>query len=272
MKKRILAVEQSYLLQDIILKALKFSGEGAEVIPCRTAKEAMVHLSARSPADLPSLIILATELPDTNGYMLARLIKENTSTGHIPIIMISSRESEVDIDRAFECGVNDYIVKGPELRYLPDKVKALFDTYERKSEELILVADDSVLTVNLIRFALEQRGYKVNTALDGESAFERAMLLGPSLIILDLVMPKVDGFQLLEKLRADEGTKHIPVIVLTGLSNKRELDKLKKFHVAKVIKKPFDNVTLALEVDEILDKKLEAEAQAAAMPVADASA
>ncbi|MBI3892047.1 MAG: response regulator [Candidatus Wallbacteria bacterium] len=255
MKKRILAVEQSYLIQDIILKALKFSGEGAEVIPARTAKEAMGYLSMRDHTQLPSLIILSTELPDTNGYMLARLIKENTATGHIPIVMISSRDNEVDIDRAFECGVNDYIVKGPELRYLPDKVKALFDTYERKSEELILVADDSVLIVNLIRFALEQRGYKVNTALDGESAYERALLLGPSLIILDLVMPKVDGFTFLEKLRAEPSTKEIPVIVLTGFSGKRELDRLPAFHVARVLKKPFDNVTLALEVDDILDHR-----------------
>src|SRR5437870_12710952 len=103
MKKRILAVEQSYLTQDIIKKALRFSEEGAEVIPCRSAKEAMLHLGSRDTSDLPHLIILATELPDTNGYMLSRLIKENTSTGHIPIIMVSSRESEVDIDRAFEC-------------------------------------------------------------------------------------------------------------------------------------------------------------------------
>lgn len=253
MKKRILAVEQSYLLQDIILKALKFSGDGAEVIPCRSAKEAMMHLASRGPSDLPSLIILSTELPDTNGYMLARLVKENTATGHIPILMISSKDSEVDIDRAFECGVNDYIVKGPEMRYLPDKVTAIFENYERKSEELILIADDSVLTLNLIKFALEQRGYKVNTALDGESAYERAHLLGPSVVILDLIMPRMDGFQLVEKLRGDEATREIPLIVLTGISEKRELDRLTKFQIEKILHKPFDNVTLALEVEAILE-------------------
>lgn len=257
MKRRVLVVEQSYLIQDIILKALKYSGDGADLIQTRTAKEAMQHLMASSQDQLPSLIILATELPDTNGYMLARLIKENTSTGHIPIIMVSSKESEVDIDRAFECGVNDYIVKGPELRYLPDKVRALFDTYERKSEELILVADDSILVLNMIKFALEQRGYKVNTALDGESAYQRAMLLGPSLIIVDLVMPRMDGFQLIEKLQSEEATRSIPIVVLTGMRAKRDLEPLKKLKVERVMHKPFDNVSLAMEVEDILDRRHE---------------
>ncbi len=257
MKKRVLVVEQSYLIQDIILKALKYSGDGADLIQTRTAKEAMQHLMASSHDQLPSLIILATELPDTNGYMLARLIKENTSTGHIPIIMVSSKENEVDIDRAFECGVNDYIVKGPELRYLPDKVRALFDTYERKSEELILVADDSILVLNMIKFALEQRGYKVNTALDGESAYQRAMLLGPSLIIVDLVMPRMDGFQLIEKLQSDEATQSIPIVVLTGMRAKRDLEPLKKLKIERVMNKPFDNVSLAMEVEDILDRRHE---------------
>jgi DNA-binding response OmpR family regulator len=254
----VLVVEQSYLIQDIILKALKYSGEGADLIQTRTAREAMQHLMASAHGQLPSLIILATELPDTNGYMLARLIKENTSTGHIPIIMVSSKESEVDIDRAFECGVNDYIVKGPELRYLPDKVRALFDTYERKSEELILVADDSILVLNMIKFALEQRGYKVNTALDGESAYERAMLLGPSLIIVDLVMPRMDGFQLIEKLQSQDATREIPIVVLTGMRTKRELEPLKKLKLERVMQKPFDNVGLAMEVEDILDRRHEA--------------
>ncbi len=255
MKRRILAVEQSYLIQDIILKAMRFSGDAAEIVPVRSAKEAMENLSVRSAAELPALIILSTELPDTNGYMLARLIKENTATGHIPILMISSRDSEVDIDRAFECGINDYIVKGPEMRYLPDKIQAIFENYERKSEELVLIVDDSVLTLNLIKFALEQRGYKVNTAMEGATAFERATLLGPALIITDLVMPKVDGFDLVKRLRTDESTKHIPVIVLSGMASDKDAKRLKKYNIERILKKPFDNVTLALEVEDMLESR-----------------
>ena len=249
MKRRILAVEQSYLIQDIILKSFKSAETPTEVIPCRTAREAMKRLAEGDDGKHPDLIILSTELPDTNGYMLARLIKENTSTGHIPIIMISSKDSEVDIDRAFECGVNDYIVKGPDMRNLTTKVRTLFENYDRKAEELILVVDDSVLTLNIIKFALEQRGFKVNTALEGETALQRALLLGPALILADLVMPQMDGFMLFKELKREEATKDKNVLVLSSRENVG--DTFRRFGADSFLTKPVDPKLLLEQIKKI---------------------
>lgn len=90
--------------------------------------------------------------------------------------------------------------------------------------KLILVEDDPFL-LSILTKKLEINGFAVDTAVDGEEALKKIKDNGFDLILLDVILPKIDGFKILEELRGDEQTKKIPVIVLSNLYDKNNIDK-----------------------------------------------
>ena len=91
-------------------------------------------------------------------------------------------------------------------------------------KKILLVEDDPILQKTL-GLALEQESYEVKSALDGEIGIRTAKEEKPDLILLDLILPKYDGFEVLAELKKDETTKEIPVIVLTNLETSEDIQK-----------------------------------------------
>lgn len=89
---------------------------------------------------------------------------------------------------------------------------------------ILFIEDEPVLQKNVGRF-LEQEGYQVKNALDGQLGLELAKKFRPDLILLDLILPKKDGFEVLEELKTSQETKDIPVIVLTNLEGSTDVEK-----------------------------------------------
>jgi DNA-binding response OmpR family regulator len=87
----------------------------------------------------------------------------------------------------------------------------------------ILVVEDVSFLQNAIKMALKDAGYKVLAASDGEEGLETALEKKPDLILLDLMMPKMDGMSMLKKLREDVWGKKVPVIILTNMSSEQKL-------------------------------------------------
>src|ERR1044071_2540962 len=83
----------------------------------------------------------------------------------------------------------------------------------------VLVADDDAWILRMVSTVLEKRGYSVETALDGEDALQRALARTPDLLITDVMMPRMDGWSLVRRLRSHEGLALLPVIFLTALSS-----------------------------------------------------
>jgi len=89
----------------------------------------------------------------------------------------------------------------------------------------ILIVEDELLILSLYKMKLEKAKYKVETAKNGEDGFQKTKKFKPDLIILDILMPKVDGYQMLKMMREEPKTKNIPVIIMTNtpsLPNARE--------------------------------------------------
>jgi two-component system alkaline phosphatase synthesis response regulator PhoP len=84
----------------------------------------------------------------------------------------------------------------------------------------ILVADDEVYIVHILDFSLRMEGYEVVTALDGEQALEKAKTERPDLIVLDIMMPKLDGYEACRRLRADPETRDIQIVLLSAKGRK----------------------------------------------------
>ena len=88
---------------------------------------------------------------------------------------------------------------------------------------LILVVDDEPHIIKMVEFKLRNQGYETISAVDGNQALEMALTRKPDLILLDVMMPGLDGFQVLSKLKAQEETKELPVIMLTAKGQERDV-------------------------------------------------
>jgi len=89
----------------------------------------------------------------------------------------------------------------------------------------ILVIEDEATLQKALTEVLEQADYEVLSALDGEQGWNLAASEKPDLILLDIILPKIDGFEVLRRLKGDEGTKQIPVVLLTNLSDLNDIQK-----------------------------------------------
>lgn len=104
----------------------------------------------------------------------------------------------------------------------------------------ILVCDDDPVILRLLQVNLELEGYDVLLAHHGEHAIELATDEHPDLVILDIMMPRLDGYQTCERLKANEATKEIPIVFLSAKAQQADIDRGKEFGVAEYLTKPFD--------------------------------
>ena len=119
----------------------------------------------------------------------------------------------------------------------------------------ILVIDDSTTNIVLLEAILAEKGYIIETALNAKEAFLRIEKQVPDLILLDLLMPKVSGFDFLEQLRSDERTSKTPVIVISAITTDDEnTRKINDLQTVDFLRKPIDIQYLINRVEEILNR------------------
>lgn len=119
----------------------------------------------------------------------------------------------------------------------------------------ILVIDDSESILSLLKNILEKKGYEVQTAMDGEAGLKMAKDIIPNLIILDLMLPKIDGYTICRFLKFDDKYKGIPIIMLTARAGQADLTAGKETGADAYIMKPFDEDVLFLTIEKLLNKQ-----------------
>lgn len=120
---------------------------------------------------------------------------------------------------------------------------------------LVLVADDDADILALVAFRLEKAGYRVVTAADGEQALALARERMPALAVLDVMMPRLTGYEVTKQLRAGETTKDIPVILLTARVQEADVARGFEAGADDYIKKPFSPQELRARVQAILGRR-----------------
>ena len=122
------------------------------------------------------------------------------------------------------------------------------------SKKKILVIDDEPNNIHMLKTLLEINGYKVGTAMDGREGIEKTKSEKPDLVLLDLVMPQVDGYQVLEELQQGSETRKIPVILFTAAPPEVAAQKgSSALDAVDYVLKPFDRLTLAFLLERIRD-------------------
>ncbi len=119
----------------------------------------------------------------------------------------------------------------------------------------ILIADDKFEVVELIEAILKGEGYRLITASDGKEALEKIGKEKPDLVLLDIVMPKMNGFEVLTEVKKDPKTKEIPIIMLTAKGQKLDKDKGRRLGAEGYVIKPFSPSHLLRKIEEVLGQK-----------------
>jgi DNA-binding response OmpR family regulator len=122
------------------------------------------------------------------------------------------------------------------------------------SPKKILVVDDEVDLVETVRFPLEMEGFNVLVSYNGEDALNQARKEKPDLILLDLMLPKLDGYKVCRLLKFDERYKHIPILMLTAKTQEKDKILGKETGADEYITKPFDIDELMKKVKTYLNK------------------
>jgi DNA-binding response OmpR family regulator len=125
---------------------------------------------------------------------------------------------------------------------------------DRRRRPLVLVADDDPDIRSLVTLRLEKSGYEVVAAGDGEQALAAALERAPDLALLDVMMPKLDGYEVTERLRQEEATRHLPVILLTARVQETDIARGVEAGADDYVKKPFSTSELRDRVQAVLGR------------------
>ncbi len=245
-RKSLLYVDDSPVMHHFVRSALENSGY--DLIEAMDGEEGYLKYCEH----LPNIIVTDIEMPKMNGLDLCRKIKENNKGRFIPIVILSSKSQPVDIDTAFNFGADDYLVKPVTPEKLIEKIKDYFAVLDRKKRNKILVVDDSKVSAEMITHALTKNSHNVIMVPDGNEALEIAVKERPEIIITDIDIPGMNGYELIKQVREKPEIKDVSVIMMSNRDKKSDIKKSEKLGVAKYFVKPFDIEKLVIIVEQLL--------------------
>jgi signal transduction histidine kinase/DNA-binding response OmpR family regulator len=234
---RVLVVEDEPDIAHLIRRYL--SRDGYEVLLAHNAADA--RRLAR--LERPDLITLDIMLPDANGFTLLEWLKSEEATRDIPVMLLSMLP---DDNRGLVLGAVDYMVKPVQEQTLLDKVATILSGNRR----LVLVADDDADTREMLCRHLKHVGCDVIEASNGEEAVAQARRHHPTLLVIDVRMPGLDGVEAVRELREDPETRDLPVIVMTGSPGVAEngADIVAQLGINRLLMKPFSAKELSASI------------------------
>jgi PAS domain S-box-containing protein len=215
----VLIVDDEVPAREILASYLEPEGFRVE-IAC-SAAEAL----AKARELQPDAITLDILMPNSNGFEALLSLKSDSDTANIPIIVVSIVDQQ---KMGFALGAADYLIKPVDKGLLLQTIRKHTQPLAI-TESLILVVDDDPLTLDLLETTLHSAGYKTERALSGKTALATLAHTRVNGILLDLVMPEMDGFEVLKHMKDDSALKDIPVIILTAKSlTEKDADFLKR--------------------------------------------
>jgi PAS domain S-box-containing protein len=197
----------------------------------------------------PDLITLDISMPDLNGLDVTAIIKNDPDTRDIPILIISVMEEQ---QRALQLGANDYINKPASMELIIQRVNSLLGS----SQKIVLVVDDDEALTLSLEYELGKGGFKVKTANSGKQALAYLEHSHPDLMLLDLKMPEMDGFEVMKVLKNRPDLAGIPVVILTGMDVDRGKSEALSRGAADYFNKSEKHESLIAAIDRILNRKI----------------
>jgi CheY-like chemotaxis protein len=203
-QRTVLVVDDDASVRDLLTRSL--SKEGYNVVTASSGEEGL-----RLARQLrPRAITLDVMMPGVDGWSVLHTLKADPSTSTIPVIMLTIKDEK---NLGYALGASDFLSKPVDRVHLLSILKKYCGG---NAPGTALVVEDEPATRELLRRLLEADGWTVREAANGREALECIARGSPSLILLDLLMPEMDGFELIKELREHPEWRSIPVVVLTA--------------------------------------------------------
>jgi CheY-like chemotaxis protein len=199
----ILVVDDDRTVRELLNRYL--SREGFSVVTAESGLEAL-RLARQL---VPAAMTLDVMMPDMDGWTVLAAIKGDPTLADIPVVLVTIVDEK---SRGYALGATDYMIKPIDRERLIGVLRRISGSIDRRA----LLIDDDEVTRRGIRLALEQDGWKVAEAVDGRVALMRLAEARPDVIVLDLMMPEMDGFEFLDEVRQRKEWRDIPVLVVTA--------------------------------------------------------
>jgi two-component system cell cycle response regulator len=275
-KTSILIVDDDPL--NVKLLASKLPKDQYETISVYDGKTAI----ERTRTDLPDLILLDIMMPELDGYAVTEILKKDPDTKDIPIILVTALDGMDDKLKGLEAGADEFLNKPVNTAELLARVKSLLrlkiyqdqlksrnrsQTFVANSEKKdalgldrvnlpsILVVDDDEKDIQLIQACLQGEAYRVKEARSGEETLSRVLKEKIDLILLDILLPGVDGFEVVRRIREIEEAKNIQIVAITSLEDMESKIKGIELGADDYLVKPINKYELRVRVKALITKK-----------------
>ena len=231
-KKRILLIEDDEMLANLI--SYKLEKSGYEVLRAETGQEGLDLIFKEKP----DVVLLDLVLPVLNGFKVLEELEAKKLIPRLPVIVLSNSGQPVELKRMFEYKVRDYLIK---VDLDPDEVVAKVDRVfhpdtevhlsKKKGKDLsqveasILIIEDEVVLGDMLEREFHAHNLHVFRAANAAEAKRVLKDTEIDLILLDIVLPDVDGFTFLKDLKETKKTRNIPVFIISNLGQKEEKEK-----------------------------------------------
>ncbi|MDR3714079.1 MAG: response regulator [Puia sp.] len=198
------------------------------------------------------LIITDVEMPRMDGFSFCAKLKSHPTKSSIPVVILSSREKEEDIEFAFKVGASNYITKSNARKDIRARVKEILDRRRLLNGRTVLVVDDSSSIRNLIEKALIKAGFQVLLAENGQMALELLGRHSPDMVLSDLHMPVMDGLDLCKIVHNHKDFSQIPFIVMSSDGDRAKMRQLLEYGASAYLVKPFNIEQLVVTAERFL--------------------
>jgi len=264
--KKILIVEDEKALADLLNTKLQKEGYDSAVEYDGEAGLAKLKIWK------PDLILLDIMMPKLDGYGVLQKMQEEKI--EIPVIIISNSGQMVEIEKTKKLGAVDHLIKtdfspvdvlskvkkhldGGEGLNFDDAVLNPVDGKEGVLGVKVLLVEDDAFLSDICSKKLVKEGYTVHCAIDGMQALEGAKRIKPDIILLDIILPAVDGFQILNELRhmEDQAISKVPIIMLSNLGQDDDIQKAKEMGANDyMVKAHFTTEEIVDKIKKLLGK------------------
>ena len=217
-------------------------GEKYEIFPADSAAKMFEYLNFFKP----DLILLDVNMPDIDGYEAIKSLKADERYADIPVIFLTGNSDRESVVKGLSLGAADYVIKPFTSSKLIESIEAHIDPQNLKEEldengdnkPVILVVDDVSSMLRAIQYALHDR-YKVYILSKSEDVMDFLRTKRPQLILLDYLMPVLNGFDLIPMIRALADYKETPIIIITTEGTQNHVNEAMTLGASDFIVKPF---------------------------------
>jgi two-component system cell cycle response regulator len=227
------------------------------VLEARDAESALACLKQ----DKPDLILMDIQLPGMDGYEATCKLKQDPDVRDIPVLALTAYAMQGDREKALAAGCDGYISKPIDIQGFLDQISLFLD--EKVREEIfqarklppyrkrILIVDDEPRNLRLLSAMISDK-FNVIAAESGEEALDKAASEHPDVILLDVMMPGMDGFEVAQRLKSDAVLKNIPIIMVTALTDKENKIAGLASGAEEYLNKPVRRVELLTRINSML--------------------